>query len=94
MIKTIIVDDELTAIKSLKWEIENFCSDIEVIDSFTNPLEAISAINYLKPDFVHLFQDGKIQKTGSLDLAQQIENEGYAEFCPDEKPCCGKACKK
>ena len=54
MIKAIIVDDELTAIKSLKWEIENFCKGVNVVDSFNNPLEAISAINYLKPDCVFL----------------------------------------
>lgn len=54
MIKGIIVDDELSAIKSLKWEIENFCENVEISDSFTSPLEAISAINYLKPDCVFL----------------------------------------
>lgn len=54
MIKTIIVDDEINAIKNLKWELENFCEDIDVIDAFTSPLEAISAINYLKPDCVFL----------------------------------------
>lgn len=54
MIKAIIVDDESNAVKNLKWELENFCKDIEVIDSFTNPVEAISAINYLKPDCVFL----------------------------------------
>jgi len=54
MIKAIIVDDEFNAIKNLKWELENFCDDIEVCDAFTDPLEAISAINYLKPDCVFL----------------------------------------
>lgn len=54
MIKAIIIDDEFNAIKNLKWEIENFCDDIEVCDTFTNPKEAISAINYLKPDCVFL----------------------------------------
>ena len=54
MIKGIIVDDELSAIKSLKWEIENFCENVEISDSFTSPLEAISAINYIKPDCVFL----------------------------------------
>ncbi len=48
MIKAIIIDDEISAIKSLKWEIENFCQGIEICDSFTDPTEAISAINYLK----------------------------------------------
>lgn len=54
MIKAIIVDDEFNAIKNLKWELENFCEDVEVCDTFTNPVEAISAINYLKPDCVFL----------------------------------------
>jgi two-component system LytT family response regulator len=54
MIKAIIIDDEISAIKSLKWEIENFCQGIEICDSFTDPTEAISAINYLKPDCVFL----------------------------------------
>ncbi|WP_099545631.1 LytR/AlgR family response regulator transcription factor [Maribacter sp. 4G9] len=54
MIKAIIVDDEYNAIKNLAWEIERFCDDVKVIDTFTDPIEAISAINYLKPDCVFL----------------------------------------
>lgn len=54
MIKAIIVDDEFNAIKNLKWEIERFCADVKILDTFTDPLEAISAINYLKPDCVFL----------------------------------------
>jgi len=54
MIKAIIVDDELSAIKSLEWEIKTFCKGIEVCESFTDPIEAISAINYLKPDCIFL----------------------------------------
>lgn len=54
MIKAVIVDDEANAIKNLKWELENFCSEVNVCDSFTNPVDAISAINYLKPDCVFL----------------------------------------
>ena len=54
MIKAIIIDDESSAIKSLEWELNNFCEDIEVCESFTDPIEAISAINYLKPDCIFL----------------------------------------
>ena len=34
-------------------------------------------LDYIKPDFVHVFQDGKIIKTGSADLAKELENKGY-----------------
>ncbi len=54
MIKAIIVDDEYNAIKNLSWEIERFCKDVKVLDAFTDPVEALSAINYLKPDCVFL----------------------------------------
>ena len=54
MIKAILIDDEQDAIESLSSEMKMFCKEIEIIDSFTNPEEAISAINYLKPDCVFL----------------------------------------
>jgi len=34
-------------------------------------------LNYLKPDFVHLMQNGKITKSGDFILAQEIEKFGY-----------------
>lgn len=54
MIKAIIVDDEPTAIKNLVWELNNFCNGVDVIDTFTDPVEAISQINLQQPDCVFL----------------------------------------
>lgn len=34
-------------------------------------------LDYLKPDFVHVFADGRIIKTGSGELAQELEEKGY-----------------
>ena len=34
-------------------------------------------LEYLKPDFVHILKDGKIQKTGDINLALEIEKNGY-----------------
>jgi len=75
MIKVIIVDDEVTAIKSLKWEIENFCNGVEVMESFTNPLEAISAINYLKPDCV--FLDIEMPEMDGFQLLNELNYRGF-----------------
>jgi Fe-S cluster assembly ATP-binding protein len=36
-------------------------------------------LNYIVPDIVHVFVDGKIIKTGDKSLALELENEGYAE---------------
>lgn len=70
MIKAVIIDDEYNAIKNLKWEIENFCDDVEVCDTFTNPIEAISAINYLKPNCV--FLDIEMPEMDGFQLLNQL----------------------
>ncbi len=35
-------------------------------------------LHYLRPDKVHVLIDGKIKKTGTLNLVRKIEKEGYA----------------
>ena len=34
-------------------------------------------LNFIKPDFVHVLADGKIVKSGTKELAQQLEITGY-----------------
>ncbi len=34
-------------------------------------------LEYLKPDYVHILKDGKIQKSGGLELALDVEKNGY-----------------
>ena len=36
-------------------------------------------LNYIVPDIVHVFVDGKITKTGGKELALELEKEGYEE---------------
>jgi len=36
-------------------------------------------LNYIVPDVVHVFVDGKILKTGGKELALELEQEGYEE---------------
>jgi Fe-S cluster assembly ATP-binding protein len=37
-------------------------------------------LTYLKPDFIHIMMDGKIIKTGNLDLIDLLEEKGYDIF--------------
>ena len=37
-------------------------------------------LNYLKPNFIHIMMDGKIIKTGNLELIEKLEKEGYNGF--------------
>ena len=34
-------------------------------------------LDYIKPDFIHVLSKGKIVKTGSADLGQELEKTGY-----------------
>ncbi|HZS25434.1 MAG TPA: Fe-S cluster assembly ATPase SufC [Gaiellaceae bacterium] len=39
-------------------------------------------LNYVKPDHVHVFVDGRIVASGGAELAEQLEAEGYDPFIP------------
>jgi Fe-S cluster assembly ATP-binding protein len=40
-------------------------------------------LNYVKPDFVHVFVDGRIVEEGGPELAHKLEAEGYEAFQPE-----------
>ncbi|MFD6137794.1 Fe-S cluster assembly ATPase SufC, partial [Isoptericola sp. NPDC060257] len=37
-------------------------------------------LRYIKPDFVHVFVDGKIAEEGGPELAEQLEENGYDKY--------------
>ena len=54
------------------------------INSFMNPNKAIILIthyqrllDYVKPNYIHVMQNGKIIKTGNSELAKELEQKGY-----------------
>src|SRR5919204_581580 len=40
-------------------------------------------LNYIEPDFVHVFVDGRIVEEGGPELAHKLEAEGYEAFTPE-----------
>ena len=40
-------------------------------------------LNYVEPDFVHVFVDGRIVEEGGPELAHKLEAEGYEAFQPE-----------
>lgn len=54
------------------------------INKFMNPSKSILLIthyqrllDYIKPNYVHVMQNGKITRTGSAELAKELEAKGY-----------------
>ena len=42
-------------------------------------------LDYIRPDFVHVFVDGRIVQEGGPELAEQLEAEGYEAFGVQEE---------
>ncbi|MGI8394083.1 Fe-S cluster assembly ATPase SufC [Leucobacter sp. W1038] len=40
-------------------------------------------LRYIKPDFVHVFVDGRVAEQGGPELADRLEAEGYDRFLPE-----------
>ena len=40
-------------------------------------------LDYIKPDFVHVFVDGRIVESGGPELAHKLEADGYDAFLPE-----------
>ncbi|HIY86059.1 MAG TPA: Fe-S cluster assembly ATPase SufC [Candidatus Yaniella excrementavium] len=43
-------------------------------------------LRYIKPDYVHVFVDGKIVDSGGEELADRLEDEGYVNYEKTEAP--------
>lgn len=41
-------------------------------------------LNYIVPDYVHVYTGGKIVKTGGKELAEELERTGYSEFTKEQ----------
>lgn len=68
---------DVDAIKTVSKGIEMFKNDDNAVLIITHNTKILHS---LKVDYVHIFVDGKIVKTGNQDLAKEIEENGYSEY--------------
>ena len=72
MIKTVILDDEFNCVEALKWKLENFCPDIEIVATFQNPEKAIAYLEENQIDL--LFLDIQMPLLNGFDVLEALEN--------------------
>jgi len=65
---------DIDALKTISMGINNFMSPSKSILLITHYQRLL---DYVKPTYVHVMQDGKIIKTGSAKLAKELEDKGY-----------------
>ena len=65
---------DIDALKIISNGINNFMNEEKSIVLITHYQRLL---DYINPTYVHVMQDGKIIKTGSAELAKELENKGY-----------------
>ena len=65
---------DIDALKIISQGINTFMSKEKAIILITHYQRLL---DYIKPDFVHVMQNGKIIKTGTAELAKELEIKGY-----------------
>ena len=65
---------DIDALKIISTGINNFMNENKSIVLITHYQRLL---DYINPTYVHVMQNGKIIKTGSAELAKELENKGY-----------------
>jgi Fe-S cluster assembly ATP-binding protein len=65
---------DIDALKIISEGINNFMDSNKAIILITHYQRLL---DYIKPDYVHVMQNGKITRTGNADLAKELEKKGY-----------------
>jgi Fe-S cluster assembly ATP-binding protein len=86
ILQMVLLDSELSVLDEMDSGLDIDALKIisNGINKFMNSQKSIILIthyqrllDYITPDFVHVMQDGKIIKTGSSELAKELEMKGY-----------------
>lgn len=75
MTKTILVDDELRGLSSLRKMLEQHCPDIKIIAECNNATSALEKINLLEPQLV--FLDISMPGKSGFDLLNEMEPSNF-----------------
>ena len=76
-IQSIIVDDELNAIKTLRWEINNLEMPIEVVDSFTCAYKAIDYLSLHINEIDLVFLDIQMPTINGFEFLDKFKGRSF-----------------
>ena len=70
-IKAILIDDESSSLRSLTYELSTYCSNVDVMETFQDPIKALPAVRDLKPDVI--FLDIEMPKMNGFEFLQSFD---------------------
>ncbi|MEP6948350.1 MAG: LytTR family DNA-binding domain-containing protein [Ginsengibacter sp.] len=76
MIKVILIDDEMHCIKTLSILLQEYCPDVQVLDTCTDAATGLTAIGSWKPDLI--FLDIEMPYMNGFEMLEQITELNFA----------------
>lgn len=70
MITAVIIDDEQHSIDTLKWKLENYCTDVKVEAAFDSPADGVAYLKKSQPDL--LFLDIEMPMLNGFDVLEEL----------------------
>jgi two-component system LytT family response regulator len=70
MIKAVIIDDEQHSIDTLKWKLENYCPEVEIMAAFDKPAEGVNYLKQNPPEL--LFLDIEMPMLSGFDVLEEL----------------------
>jgi two-component system LytT family response regulator len=71
MIRSILIEDETRSLKTLEWQLNQYCPEIEIIAACESAKEGIAAINNLKPQLV--FLDIEMPHMNGFEMLEKLQ---------------------
>ena len=73
MIKAVIIDDELHSVETLRWKLENYCPEVEIVASFTDPVKGLEHLKSDPPQL--LFLDIEMPMLNGFDVLEELNGQ-------------------
>lgn len=73
--KVILIDDEFDSLESLKYDIEAYCPELEVIDCCSDPRQGVRSIQEHQPDIV--FLDIEMPHMNGFELLESLPSINF-----------------
>ena len=70
MVRSVIIDDELHSVETLKWKLEQYCPDVDVVAVFTDSLLGLEFLKKDPPDL--LFLDIEMPMLNGFDILEEL----------------------
>ena len=75
-LKSVLIDDESHCLDTLSWQLETYCPSVEVVGTFSNPVEGLKYLMYHEVDLV--FLDIEMPMLNGFELLNALPKKDFA----------------